>query len=88
MKTLKMRVERDAATEIERIVIEEMGADREYTRSVARGIARRIEALRSQPQGIVEPGWWHPTQCTNEHDSGGNCLDAEGYVVGWREQRL
>ena len=32
-------------------------------------------------------GWWHPIECSNEHDEGGNCLDANGSLIGWREER-
>lgn len=30
--------------------------------------------------------WWHPRECVNAHDEGGNCLDADGSIVGWREE--
>jgi len=30
-------------------------------------------------------GWWHPEGCANDHDEGGNCLDHEGSIIGWRE---
>lgn len=30
-------------------------------------------------------GWWHPSECVNQHDEGGNCLDDDGFIVGWRD---
>lgn len=36
---------------------------------------------------LLDAGWeqWHPRECSNQHDEGGNCLDSGGSIVGWRE---
>ena len=36
---------------------------------------------------VSEAGWWHPAECSNVHDEGGNCIEASsGMIVGWREE--
>ena len=32
---------------------------------------------------MSERGWRHPIACINTHDEDGNCLDGDGYIVGW-----
>ena len=34
---------------------------------------------------VERNGWWHPADCTNQHNEHGNCLGDDGMVVGWRD---
>jgi hypothetical protein len=35
---------------------------------------------------MTEYGWWHPAACIDVHDEDHNCLDADGSIIGWREE--
>ncbi len=44
-----------------------------------------LAAAEAAPLDVERGGWWHHGTCSNEHDEGGNCLDDQGSIIGWRE---
>lgn len=37
---------------------------------------------------VGRKAWWHPIECVNQHDEGGNCLDEGGSIIWLARGRL